>query len=178
MSGNIYNSLDRVRKPRVHISLDIEKGDAQPIPELAFVVGVMGDFSGDPQTRDAKGVHPAPLQPLGDRKFVQINRDNFNQVMANMTPGLNLEVKNTLSQDSNAMTKVSLAFSSIDDFDPAKVAGQVPALKALLDARNRLRELLVQADRSAELESLLETVLQDPKRLNDIVAGLKTDKAD
>lgn len=178
MSGNIYQSLNRVRKPRVQISFDIETGGAQPVSELPFVVGVMGDFSGDPQTRDEKGVHPAPLKPLSERKFVQINRDNFNQVMANVTPGLNLEVRNTLSGDPNAMTKVSLAFKSIDDFDPAKVAEQVPALKALLDARNRLRELLVQADRSAELESLLEKVLQDPGRLDDIAANLSKDKAD
>ena len=87
---SVHKKLERVRKPRVHITYEVEIGDAQEVKELPFVVGVLGDFSGDPTE---------PLQPLKDRKFVQIDRDNFNEVMARMTPGLNLRVENTLKGD-------------------------------------------------------------------------------
>ncbi len=89
MSASIHKKLSRVRKPRVHITYDVETGGAEVARELPFVVGVMGDFSGDPT---------APLKPLAERKFTQIDRDNFDKVMASMTPGLNLKVENTLLQ--------------------------------------------------------------------------------
>ena len=84
---SVHKKLERVRKPRVHITYEVEIGDAQEVKELPFVVGVMGDFSGDPTQ---------PLRPLRDRKFTQIDRDNFNEVMASMNPGLNFRVENTL----------------------------------------------------------------------------------
>src|SRR5450432_1480931 len=94
MSSSILDKLNRVRKPRVHITYDVETEGAQIVRELPFVVGVMGDFSGDPT---------APLQPMADRKFVQIDRDNFNDVMARMNPGLKLKVDNKLSEDGGQM---------------------------------------------------------------------------
>jgi type VI secretion system protein ImpB len=162
MSGSIYGKLNRVRKPRVHITYEVETNGAQQIKELPFVVGVMGDFSGDPTQA---------LKPLAQRKFVQIDRDNFNQVMATMTPGLKLKVENRLADDGTDLN-VELAFNSIEDFDPARVAEQVPALKALLETRAKLRDLMAKADRSEELEGLLEQVLQNEGRLKVLSSQL------
>src|ERR1700712_2107476 len=106
MSASIHDKLNRVRKPRVHITYEVETEGAQILRELPFVVGVMGDFSGDPTT---------PLRPLAERKFTQIDRDNFDDVMARMAPGLNLKVDNTL-QDDGSQVAVNLKFNSMDDF--------------------------------------------------------------
>ncbi|MDD2861961.1 MAG: type VI secretion system contractile sheath small subunit, partial [Acidiphilium sp.] len=144
MSGSIHEKLNRVRKPRVHITYDVETDGAQIVRELPFVMGVMGDFSGDPTQ---------PLKPLAERKFIQIDRDNFNDVMARMSPGLKLKVDNTLANDGSQMA-VDLKFNSIEDFDPERVVDQVPALKSLLETRNKLRDLMSKADRSEQLESL------------------------
>jgi len=166
MSGSIHNKLSRVRKPRVHISYEVETGGAQIARELPFVVGVMGDFSGDPTS---------PLRPLADRKFTQIDRDNFNKVMASMTPGLKMKVENKLANDGTEMA-VDLKFSSMDDFDPAKVVDQVPVLKAMLESRNKLRDLLSKADRSDELEGLLEKILQSDEEMKKLTSELGLNK--
>src|SRR5487761_2801153 len=128
MSASVHDKLNRVRKPRVHITYEVETEGAEIQRELPFVVGVLGDFSGDPT---------APLRPLADRKFIQIDRDNFNDVMASMTPGLKMKVDNTLAEAGGQMG-VDLKFSSIDDFEPARVAQQVPALRALMETRTKL----------------------------------------
>ena len=106
--SSIHDKLDRVRKPRVHITYQVETEGAVVEKELPFVVGVVGDFSGNPT---------APLKPLKDRKFIQIDRDNFNDIMARMTPGVNLKVENTLAGDGSEMA-VNLKFKSIEDFEP------------------------------------------------------------
>ena len=157
MSASVHDKLNRVRKPRVHITYDVETEGAQQERELPFVMGVMGDFSGDPTS---------PLQPMADRKFVQIDRDNFNEVMTRMTPGVNLKVDNKLSEEGGQMG-VNLKFRGIEDFDPARVAQQVPALRALMETRQKLRDLMSKVDRSDELEGLLEQVL---KSENDMKA--------
>jgi type VI secretion system protein ImpB len=166
MSGSIHGKLNRVRKPRVHISYEVETDGAQIERELPFVVGVMGDFSGDPTQ---------PLKPIADRKFTQIDRDNFNDVMARMAPGLNLKVDNKLADDGSVMA-VNLKFNSIEDFDPARVVDQVPALKSLLETRNKLRDIMSKADRSDELEGLLEKVLQNEADLKALSGQLGLDK--
>ena len=117
MAESIHEKLKRVRKPRVHITYEVETEGAEILRELPFVVGIMGDFSGDPTQ---------PLKPLSERKFIQIDRDNFNEVMARMTPGLNIRVDNKLADDGSQMA-VSLQFNTIEDFEPARVAEQVPA---------------------------------------------------
>lgn len=155
---SVHQKLDRVRKPRVHIKYEVETEGAMVVKELPFVVGVMGDFSGDPTE---------PLKPLKDRKFVQIDRDNFNDIMKRMTPGLNFRVENTLKGDGSEMA-VSLKFNSIEDFEPARVAEQIPALKSLLDTRNKLRDLLTKVDRSEDLENLLERILQNTQELRQL----------
>ena len=168
MSGSIHDKFNRVRKPRVHITYEVETEGAEIVRELPFVVGVMGDFSGDPTT---------PLKPMTDRKFTQIDRDNFNDVMANMTPGLNLKVDNTLADDGSQMS-VGLKFSSMDDFEPARVAAQVPALAALLETRAKLRDLMSKVDRSEELENLLEQVLRSEADLQNLSDELGMNKTD
>jgi type VI secretion system protein ImpB len=166
MSSSIHDKLNRVRKPRVHITYDVETEGAQIERELPFVVGVMGDFSGDPTT---------PLKPLADRKFTQIDRDNFNDVMAGMTPGLKMRVDNKLSEEGSEMG-VDLKFNSIEDFEPARIAQQVPALRALLETRAKLRDLMSKVDRSEELEGLLEQVLKNQDELKSLSSQLGLDK--
>jgi type VI secretion system protein ImpB len=166
MSASIHEKLKRVRKPRVHITYNVETEGAEIERELPFVVGVLGDFSGDPTT---------PLRPMADRKFTQIDRDNFNDVMARMSPGLNLKVDNKLADDGSEMA-VQLKFNSIEDFEPGRVVEQVPALKALLETRNKLRDLMSKADRSDELEGLLEKVLQNETELKSLSSQLGLDK--
>ncbi|HQT63788.1 MAG: type VI secretion system-associated protein [Acidocella sp. 20-57-95] len=166
MSGSVHDKLNRVRKPRVHISYNVETEGAQIERELPFVVGVMGDFSGDPTQ---------PLRPMADRKFTSIDRDNFNDVMARMAPGLNIKVDNKLADDGSEMA-VNLKFNSIEDFDPGRIVDQVPALKAMMETRNKLRDLLSKADRSDELEGLLEKMLQNEQELKALSGQLGLDK--
>src|SRR3954466_12719 len=136
MGQSVHDKLARVRTPRVHISYQVETEGAVVEKELPFVVGVLGDFSGNPTE---------PLKPLRDRKFIQIDRDNFNDVMARMTPGLNLKVENTLKGDGGEMA-VNLKFRSMEDFDPGKVVQQVEPLRQLQETREKLRDLLTKVD--------------------------------
>jgi type VI secretion system protein ImpB len=166
MSASIHEKLNRVRKPRVHITYDVETEGAEIQRELPFVMGIIGDFSGDPTK---------PLAPLADRKFVQIDRDNFNEVMARIGPGLKLRVDNTLAGDGSELA-VDLKFNSIEDFEPGRVVEQVPALKQLMETRNKLRDLMGKVDRSAELENLLEQVLQNETELKSLSSQLGIEK--
>lgn len=165
MGASIHDKLERVRKPRVHITYQVETEGAVVEKELPFVVGVVGDFSGNPTE---------PLKPMKDRKFVQIDRDNFNEVMARMTPGLQMKVKNTLKDDGSEMG-VQLKFKSLDDFEPGRIVDQVEPLKKLLETRDKLKDLLSNVDRSDGLESAIEGILKQPdelKKLSDEL-GLK-----
>ena len=129
--GSIHGKLSRVRKPRVHITYDVETEGTSVKKELAFVVGVMGDFAG--QNRDA-------LKPIKDRRFIQIDRDNFDDVLNRMNPKLKFRVDNKLADD-NTELDISLAFSSMSDFEPAAVVNQVEPLRKLMETRNKLRDL-------------------------------------
>ena len=169
--ASIHDKLNRVRKPRVHIKYEVETEGTVVDKELPFVVGVMGDFSGDPTS---------PLKSMKERKFVQIDRDNFDSIMAKMTPGLQLKVANTLADDGSEMA-VSLGFSSMEDFSPDKVVDQIEPLKKLKDTRDSLRDLMTKVDRSDQLEELLENILQDSdqlKQLSDEVAAKSPSKGD
>ena len=161
-SESIHDKLERVRKPRVHITYQVETEGAVVEKELPFVVGILGDFSGNPTQ---------PLKPLKDRKFIQIDRDNFNDVMARMTPGLNLRVDNTLKGDGEM--SLQLRFSAIEDFEPGNIVRQVEPLRRLMETRNKLRDLLTKVDRSENLEGLLEQILQNPEQLEKLKAHLK-----
>lgn len=161
---SIHGKLKRVRKPRVHLTYEVETGGAAIQRELPFVVGVMGDFSGNPAT---------PLKPLKDRKFIQIDRDNFNSVMASMTPELHFKVDNKITGDGQL--QVDLKFNSMDDFQPANIAKQVEPLRKLLETRGRLTDLLSKVDRSEDLEALLERVLQDNEQMKKLASELGVD---
>ncbi|MCG8671465.1 MAG: type VI secretion system contractile sheath small subunit [Pseudomonadales bacterium] len=165
MSESIHDKLKRVRKPRVHITYDVETNGAMEKKELPFVMGVMGDYSGD-NTEDKKA--------LRDRKFVQIDRDNFNEAMAKVNPKLNMKVENTLKGDGSEMG-VDLDFKNMGDFDPESVVNQVEPLKKLLETRNKLRDLMTKVDRSDELESILENVLQNTDALKGLGDELGVD---
>ena len=167
MSSSIHDKLERVRKPRVHITYQVETEGAEVEKELPFIVGVLGDFSGNPT---------APLRPLRERKFVQIDRDNFNDIMARMTPGANFKVENTLKGDGSEIA-VQLQFNSIEDFEPAQIVQQVEPLKKLLATRDKLRDLLTKVDRSEDLEGLLERVLQNTDDLKKLSADLNSQAA-
>lgn len=166
--ASIHDKLERVRKPRVHIKYEVETDGAVVERELPFIVGVMGDFSGNPTTA---------MRPLTERKFTQIDRDNFNDVMARIAPELNMKVKNTLKGDDSDMA-VALKFKSMDDFDPSRVAEQVPALKKLIETRNKLRDLMTKVDRSEALEGLLEQVLQNEEQLKKFSSDLGINKSE
>ena len=168
MSSSVHDKLKRVRKPRVHITYEVETEGAMVLKELPFVVGVIGDFSGNPTE---------PLKPLKDRKFIQIDRDNINDVMKRMTPGLNMRVENTLAGDGSEMA-VQLKFNSMDDFEPTNVVKQVEPLRKLLETRDRLRDLLTKVDRSEDLEHILEQVLQNTDELKKLSSELGVDAAD
>tara|TARA_R110002126_G_scaffold6119_3_gene32189 strand:- start:12145 stop:12699 length:555 start_codon:yes stop_codon:yes gene_type:complete len=160
--ASIHDKLKRVRKPRVHITYEVETGGAQVERELPFVVGVMGDFSGNPDK---------PLKSIKDRKFTQIDRDNFNDIMAKTAPELNLKVDNTIAGDNSQMA-VNLKFNSMDDFEPAKVAQQVEPLRKLMETRARLNDLMTKVDRSEDLEGILEKVLQNSTDLEKLQSEL------
>jgi len=160
--ASITEKLQRVRRPRVHIKYEVETDGAVVERELPFVVGVMGDFSGNPTE---------PLRPLSERKFVQIDRDNFDDVMARIAPELNIRVENTLAGDGSEMG-LQLKFKSMSDFEPGQIVQQVPALKKLLDTRNQLRDLMTKIDRSTDLENLLEKVLQNKQELEKLSGEL------
>lgn len=162
MAKSIQHKLDRVRKPRVHITYDVEIGDAVVKKELPFVMGVMGDFSGNPST---------PPKALSQRKFVAIDRDNFNDIMKTVSPELNIRVKNTLQGDDSELG-VKLNFSSMDDFTPGQIVAQVPVLKTLLDSRDKLRDLLTTMDQSEDLEAQLESILKDTAKVQQAASEM------
>src|SRR5215510_974427 len=137
MPESLQHKLDRIRRPRVHITYDVHTGGAMHKVEMPFVVGVLADLSGQPKQA---------LKPLKERKAVYIDRDNFNDVLAKAAPRLALRVANKLT-DPNSKLVVELNFKHIDDFGPAAVADQVPALREL---RQRRRSLAGQAEALAD----------------------------
>ncbi len=150
--------LSRVRPPRVQITYDVEIGDAIETKELPFVLGVLGEYSGSPKT---------PLPKMKERKFVEIDRDNFDEVLKGMAPRLNLRVENRLKNDDTKLG-VELEFSRLEDFDPQRVVSQVEPLKELLDIRTRLADLRNKVTSNDKLEELLEEIMRDTEKLKKI----------
>jgi type VI secretion system protein ImpB len=151
------HKLDRVRPPRVQITYDVEVGDAIEIKELPFVMGVLGDFTGQPTE---------PLARVKDRKFVEVTPDNFDTVLANMKPHLAFSVENKLSEDPEApKLRVDLNFKSMDDFAPESVARQVGPLRELLELRDRLSDLRGSMQGNDKLEELLRESVSDKEKL-------------
>lgn len=150
--------LDRIRSPRVHLTYDVEVGGAIQLKELPFVVGVLADLSGKPDE---------PLPKLKDRNFVEIDRDNFDKVLAGMKPRLAFQVDNAL-QDDGSKLSVELRFNSMDDFEPGQVARQVEPLRKLVEARERLSSLMTKMDGNDKLESLLQDVVNNTDALKKL----------
>ncbi|HMW47820.1 MAG TPA: type VI secretion system contractile sheath small subunit [Cellvibrionaceae bacterium] len=159
--ASIHDKLNRVRKPRVHITYDLESNGESVKRELPFVMGVMGDYSGDNTNQKA----------FKDRNFLQVDRDNINEIMNNINPQLNMKVENTLQGDGTEMS-VNLSLNHLEDFEPHRVVEQVEPLRKLLEARNKLRDLLSKADRSEELEKVLEDILSNTDALNSLKGEL------
>jgi type VI secretion system protein ImpB len=158
------HKLDRVRAPRVQITYDVEVGTAIELKELPFVMGVLGDFSGQPEK---------PLAAMKDRKFVEINPDNFDNVLKGMAPHLSYSVKNTLSSDPNAgQVKVDLKFESMEDFSPEKVAEKVKPLKELMNLRTRLSDLRGSLQGNDKLDDILVKVLSNTEERDKLKAEL------
>src|ERR1700735_4444227 len=150
------HKLDRVRPPRVQITYDVETGGAIEIKELPFVVGVLGDFTGQPEQ---------PLPKLKERRFVEVTPDNFDSVLESMKPHLSFAVENKLSEDSNAgQLKVDLRFKSLEDFEPEQVGRQVKPLKEKRGVRAPPTALEGRLSTNAKRESaLLEAVSKTEK---------------
>lgn len=154
------HKLDRVRPPRVHITYDVEIGDAIEIRELPFQLGILGDFTGTPAQ---------PLPRLRDRKFVEVNPDNFDEVLEGMAPHLALTVENRLAgTDGAPALRVDLHFKSLEDFEPENVARQVNPLRELLDLRRKLNDLLGKLQGNDRLEELLTDAVSDPGKLKKL----------
>ncbi len=152
--------LSRVRPPRVQITYDIEVGDAIETKELPFALGVMGDYSGN---------RKEPLEKLKDRKFVQIDKDNFDEVLKGMAPRLTLQVENKLKDDDSQIA-VELNFEKLDDFEPGRLVNQIDPLRQLLEIRGKLSDLRNKVIGNEKLEALLDDVVRDTEKLKQIAA--------
>lgn len=159
MAESSQKWLLRNRPPRVKITYDVETGGAIERKELPFIMGVMADLSGKPVEA---------LPPVKDRKFVEIDRDNFNEVLASIKPHLAFRVPNKLVADSEEQMSVDLSFSHLDDFSPVEVLKQVEPLRRLFEARERLRDLLTKLDGNDTLEALLKQVAEDPEKQEEL----------
>lgn len=157
MSNSLQGWVGRNRPPRVQITYDVELGDAIEKRELPMVVGLMADLSGQPAE---------PLPKLKERRFVEIDRDNFDDIMGKIAPRLDLSVPDTMKGEGNL--KVELNFSRFPDFHPDNLVLQVPRLAKLVEARQQLRDLLAKLDGNDELDSILERIVLDAEELKKV----------
>lgn len=154
MVESIQHKLDRVRKPRVQITYDVEIGNAFEMKELPFVVGIMADLSGMPEN---------PLPKFKARKFVEIDRDNINDILTSIAPRLALRVENKLLNDGTLLSLI-LNFKTMDDFEPVNVVKQVPVLARLYEARVRLKDMLAKLDGNDVLDELLHEIITNTEQ--------------
>lgn len=168
MSESTQKKLDRVRPPRVQITYDVETGGAIEMKDLPFLVGIMADLSGKPEK---------PLPKLKERKFVEIDRDNINDVMASISPRVAFQVDNTL-QDDGSKLNVLLTFREMDDFEPLALIHQIKPLAKLYEARQRLSDLLTKLDGNDELDGLLSDVIANTEQQKELKAQIKAPEAD
>jgi type VI secretion system ImpB/VipA family protein len=156
------HKLSRIRPPRVQITYDVEVGNAIESKELPLVVGVLSDLAGQPET--------PPLR-LKERAFVQIDGENFNDVLSSLAPRLKIVAPNRLQEEGQHIS-AELRFKSIDDFEPVNVAKQVEPLRRLLEVREKLVDLLAKLDGNEELNNLLQGVLKDGTGLEELKSAL------
>ena len=164
---SVQKKLERVRPPRVNISYEVETGGAIELKELPFVMGVLGDFTGQPVE---------PLAKLKDRKFVDVTPDNFDEVLASMKPHLAFTVENKLSEDPEAgKLGVDLHFESLDDFAPDQVARQVKPLREMLELRTKLADLRGSLQGNDKLEEILQATMSDEDKMKRLKAEMGTE---
>lgn len=168
MAESTQHKLSRVRPPRVQITYDLEIGDAIEMRELPFVVGILSDLAGKPES--------AP-PPIKDRKLVEIDRDNFNEVLASIGPRLAFQVPNRLADDDSKLN-VELKFRHIDEFEPQNLVQKVEPLKKLFEARQRLNDLIAKLDGNDNLDGLLQEIAADSGDLKKIQKEAETSDAD
>ncbi|MFU1912994.1 type VI secretion system contractile sheath small subunit [Bordetella avium] len=154
MSNSLQKWVGRNRAPRVQITYDVENGGSIEKKELPMVVGVMADLSGHPKE---------PLPKLKDRRFVEIDRDNFDEILDRIRPRLDLSVPDTAKGEGSL--RIELEFSKFSDFHPESLVQQVPRLQRLLQARHQLRDLLAKLDGNDELDSILDRVIRSTEEL-------------
>lgn len=167
MADSLQKWVGRNRPPRVQITYDVEIGDAIEKKELPFVVGLMSDLSGDPSK---------PLPKLRDRRFVEIDRDNFNEVMEKISPRLDLKVADVMKGEGDL--KIELEFKEFADFHPEAIVKKIPRLAKLLNARQNLRDLLSKLDGNDDLNDLLSDVVGKTKELKEVKAEVDALKND
>jgi len=148
MAESTQKKLSRIRPPRVQITYDLETGGAIEMKELPLVVGILADLAGHPEN---------PLPPVKARKFVDIDRDNFNDVLSSIGPRLQISAENRLRDEGGSMP-LELRFRKLDDFRPEAVVQQVEPLRQLFLARQRLNDLLAKLDGNDDLDALLQDV--------------------
>jgi type VI secretion system protein ImpB len=166
MTENTQHKIDRIRPPRVQITYDVAVGESSEMKELPFVVGIMADLS---------GMSDEPHAKIKDKKFIDIDSENFNDVMSFIKPKLALEFKNRLlNNDSNL--KVTLKFQSMNDFKPVNIVKKVPALSRLYETRVHLKDLLSKLDGNDVLEHLLQEIIQDAGKREDLYSELSVKK--
>jgi type VI secretion system protein ImpB len=159
--------ISRNRAPRVQIEYDVELHGAEKKIQLPFVMGVMADLSGNPAE---------PLGPAADRKFLEVDVDNFDERLKAMKPRAAFQVPNTLTGEGNL--NVDITFESMDDFSPAAVARKVGALGKLLEARTQLNNLVTYMDGKTGAEELIAKAIKDPALLQSLTAAANPAAAD
>jgi type VI secretion system protein ImpB len=157
---SVHAKLERVRPPRVHVTYNVEIGDAIELKEIPFVMGVMADLSGQPAE---------PLEKINSRRFVEITPDNFDSVLESMTPRVAFSVKNRLTDDPKAGNLgVDLTFKTMDDFEPDRIVQNVKPLKELMELRSKLSDLIGSLQGNEKLERLLQEVMGDHEKLEQL----------
>lgn len=152
---SVQKKLQRIRPPRVQLTYDVEVGDAREVKELPFVVGVLGDFTAASELEKTK---------LKDKKFINVDLDNIDEVMESLAPRANFQVENTLTEEGGKMS-VDLTFNSMGDFKPEQVVQQVEPLRRLVEARERLTDLRNKISNNERLEDLLDEVLKSTDQI-------------
>mgnify|MGYP003601067521 FL=1 len=160
---SVQKKLQRIRPPRVQLTYDVEVGDSKEIKELPFVVGILGDFSAASQLEKAK---------LKDKKFINVDLENIDEVIESLAPRANFQVRNTLTEESGNMS-IDLTFKSMADFRPENVAQQVEPLKKMVIARERLTDLRNKISNNERLEDLLDEVLQNTDQVRKLSAEVE-----
>ncbi len=163
MSESTQKKLTRIRPPRVQITYDVETGGAIEKKELPLVVGILADLAGKQEN---------PMLPIKARKFVEIDRDNFNDVLASISPRLAFPVDNRLANDDTKMN-CELKFRKLDDFRPEQLVMQVEPLRKLFEARQRLNDLLAKLDGNDDLDVLLQDVAANTEQQQEIKTAVE-----